>query len=313
MLNLIDLCAGTGAFSHVFEKNDKFKCVFANDLIDSSKSIYDANHTIELTKKDIHDVTVTDIPVHNILCAGFPCQPFSLAGKKEGFDDPRSNVFWKIIEIIKHHKPSIIILENVKNLVSHDNNNTFKVITQKLERENYHLKYKVLDTAKITGIPQHRERIYIFGFLNKHLYDKFDLDFPIVEKKNIANYLELEIPDKYYYTDKLKVYDTVKSDVTKHISENVLYQYRRYYVRENKSNECPTLTSNMGTGGNNLPLLKDDKGIRKLTPRETFNLQGFPSTYVLPNISDTKLYSLAGNAVSYPVIELICNKLISIL
>ena len=92
--------------------------------------------------------------------------------------------------------------------------------------------------------------------------------------------------------------------------KNVIYQYRRYYVRENKSNCCPTLTANMGGGGHNVPLLKDDKGIRKLTPRECFNLQGFPKDYLLPNISDSELYKLAGNAVSIPVIELIINKLI---
>jgi DNA (cytosine-5)-methyltransferase 1 len=107
----------------------------------------------------------------------------------------------------------------------------------------------------------------------------------------------------------LKVFPIVEKAITKHISNNVVYQLRRQYVRENKSNVCPTLTANMGTGGHNVPLIKDNKGIRKLTPRECFNLQGFPKDYKLPELSDAKLYSLAGNAVSVPVVQLIANKL----
>ena len=116
--------------------------------------------------------------------------------------------------------------------------------------------------------------------------------------------------DKYYYTNKFKVYQSVIDGVIKDISENTLYQYRRYYVRENKSNCCPTLTANMGGGGHNVPLLRDEKGVRKLTPRECFSFQGFPDTYKLPeDLSDTALYHLAGNAVSVPVVECIINKL----
>ena len=130
------------------------------------------------------------------------------------------------------------------------------------------------------------------------------------EKKQIKELLTTEeIHDKYYYTDRFKVYDAVKEGVTKSIDENVLYQYRRYYVRENKNNVCPTLTANMGGGGHNVPLLKDKKGIRRLTPRECFNLQGFPLDYKLPDISDSALYKLAGNAVSIPVVEQIAYKI----
>ena len=129
------------------------------------------------------------------------------------------------------------------------------------------------------------------------------------EKNPIYSYLEKEIDDKYYYDNRFKVFDEIKTSITKPISDNVLYQYRRFYTRENKNNCCPTLTANMGSGGHNVPLLKDKKGIRKLTPRECFNLQGFPSNYKLPELCDSKLYQLAGNAVSVPVIELIINKL----
>ena len=306
----IDLFAGTGAFTLALEKNNKFKCVFTNDMISSSKKIYELNHPKHNFKLgDLNEIDVKDIPSHNLLCGGFPCQPFSIAGEKKGFDDKRSNVFWKILEILKKHKPEIIILENVKNLKSHDKGNTYKTIENKLQDIGYHIKTSILDTNKITNIPQHRERIYIVGFLDKKKYDKFNFDFPEQEQGKIYDMLEKNINDKYYYSDRFKVFEEVEKGITKHISENVLYQYRRYYVRENKSNSCPTLTANMGGGGHNVPLLKDDKGIRKLTPRECFNLQGFPKNYKLPELCDSDLYKLAGNAVSVPVVELIVNKL----
>jgi DNA (cytosine-5)-methyltransferase 1 len=308
-MKFIDLFCGTGAFSYVLEKYG-YKCVLSNDMVKESEEIYNLNNTEKTFKlKDLNEIDVNEIPSHNILCGGFPCQPFSIAGEKKGFEDERANVFWKIIEILKFHKPDIIILENVKNLTSHDNGNTFKIIKQNLEAIGYSIKYKVLDTSNITKIPQHRERIYIVGFLDKIKYEKFNFDFDEVENEEIASFLEESVGNKYYYTDKLKVYDEIKKSVVKHITTNTIYQYRRYYVRENKSNCCPTLTANMGGGGHNVPLIKDDIGIRKLTPRECFNLQGFPKEYKLPNISDSKLYKLAGNAVSIPVVELIIKKL----
>ena len=312
-LKFIDLFAGTGAFSLALEKNDKFECVFTNDIIKSSKKIYELNHpNHKFTLEDLNKVNVDDVPTHNLLCGGFPCQPFSIAGVKKGFDDERSNVFWKIVEILKKHTPEIIILENVKNLKSHDKGNTYKIIIDQLEEIGYHIKTSILDTSKITSIPQHRERIYIVGFRDKETYDKFNFDFVEKGKKPISDFLEKNVNDKYYYTDRFKVFEEVKKGVTKNISENVLYQWRRKYVRENKSNCCPTLTANMGSGGHNVPILKDDKGIRKLTPRECFNLQGFPSDYKLPNLSDSALYKLAGNAVSVPVVDLIVDKLESV-
>ena len=308
----IDLFAGTGAFSKVLENYD-CKCVFANDIVTESKEVYTLNCPPKAFKLgDLNDIDINDIPTHDILCGGFPCQPFSIAGKRLGFDDDRSNVFWKILKIIKKHKPQIILLENVKNLLSHDNNNTFKIIQTELTKLGYNIKYKVLDTNIITAIPQHRERIYIVGFLNKNMYDKFSLNFEkVTQKINIIDLLQENVPDKYYYTDKLKVYDTINSEIKKNINTNTIYQYRRHYIRENKSNCCPTLTANMGSGGHNVPLIKDDKGIRKLTPRECFNLQGFPKTFKLPEqLSDSKLYKLAGNAVSIPVINLIVKQIL---
>jgi DNA (cytosine-5)-methyltransferase 1 len=310
---MIDLFAGTGAFSYAFHSTNKVETVFANDLLESSESIFNLNNNIKLTKQDLITVKEDEIPSFNILTGGFPCQPFSIAGSQKGFDDERSNVFWKILSIIKTHSPNIVILENVKNLQSHDNGITFKIILENLVSCGYYVKHNIINTCKVTHIPQNRERIYIVCFKDKSLFDKFNMDFDKTENINIVDLLDQDVPDKYYYTDKSAIYNELKQNVVSHIKNNTIYQYRRYYVRENKTSVCPTLTANMGTGGHNVPIILDDKGIRKLTPRECFNLQGFPKDYKLPVLSDSKLYSLAGNAVSIPVVTLIANRIAELL
>ena len=307
---MIDLFAGTGAFTLAFESTKAVSIVFGNDMVEHSKLIYDANFSHKLTLKNLHDIKVEYIPPHDILTGGFPCQPFSIAGLQEGFSDERSNAFWKIVSIIDHHHPLCVVLENVKNLFGHDDNRTFQTIKQNLEQRGYHVCYKVLNTAAITGIPQHRERIYMICTKSKDVFSKLTLDFPAIAKRPISDFIEPDVHPKYYYTDKSKTWDLVKACVVK---KGTIYQYRRMYVRENKSGECPTLTASMGTGGHNVPLIIDEIGIRKLTPRECFNLQGFPRSYQLPALSDLNLYKLAGNAVSVPVVTLIANRLISLL
>ena len=333
-LQMIDLFAGTGAFTYAFEETNHVQCVFANDFVEPSQKIYNTNYQTRpatlsptelvvkesgsppcqhtLTLKDIHDINVHDIPAHDILTGGFSCQPFSIAGKREGFHDARSNVFWKIMEIVDHHQPKCIILENVKNLVTHDEGRTFETIQKNITDRGYYIKSKILDTAKITGVPQHRERIYLVCLKSKEMYDEFSLDFDEKPNPPISSILETRpIEDKYYYTERSSTWPLVKEAVVK---KDTVYQYRRVYVRENMSNLCPTLTANMGTGGHNVPLILDDKGIRKLTPRECFRLQGFPDTYQFPEkMSDANLYKLAGNAVSVPVVRLIAQRLLPLL
>ena len=308
-LKMIDLCAGTGAFSYAFQSTGKVDVVFANDIEPSSKTIYDLNFNHKLTLGDLCELDVKSIPSHDILTAGFSCQPFSIAGKRLGFDDPRSNVFWKIMEIVKYHQPKCVVFENVKNLASHDNGDTLKTIVNSIKNENYKVSYKVLNTSDITPIPHHRERIYIVCLKSD---DEFEFDFDKVNKLPITNMLLDSVHQKYYYSNsENKIHKMVKESVVK---KDTVYQFRRVYVRENKSNECPTLTANMGTGGHNVPLVLDSVGARKLTPKECFNFQGFPQDYKLPSkLCDSKLYKLAGNAVSVPVVKLIADKLVFVL
>lgn len=292
----------------------------------------------------------------DVLNGGFPCQAFSIAGEQKGFEDERGNLFLNIIDLIeqlgkKFYKPRVLFLENVKNLKSHDKGRTYQVIKSKLEEAGYTIFEKVLNTMEYSELPQNRERIYIIGFLNKNDSDKFTLfDDKNIEKlkkkiskenrineiKKIIDYnLSKKDNEKYYYTkEKYPKYfmsdDDFKlsgRDIKINLDEQIdefyeFYQCRRgMYVRKNKSGVCPTLTANMGTGGHNVPLIKVKDGIRKLTPKETFKLQGFPvdDGYKLPtkingkNYPDSQLYKQAGNAVSVPVITMLANEILNIL
>lgn len=249
----------------------------------------------------------------DILCAGFPCQAFSIAGYQKGFEDTRGTLFFEIITITKAHKPKVIFLENVKNLKNHDKGRTFQVIKQSLEGLGYFVYDEILNSATHANIPQNRERIFIVAFHKKQVknYQDFTFPKPIKLTKTIHDCLDsIKQDDIFYYTPKSQYYQWLKESV---IKKDTIYQLRRIYVRENKSNLCPTLTANMGTGGHNVPIIKDNFGIRKLTPRECFNFQGYPKTFKLPDLPNSKLYTQAGNSITLPLVKRIAKEILSVL
>ncbi len=305
--NTIDLFAGVGGIRKGFEEAG-FKTVFANDFEEKCKDTYDLNFKdYKLIVEDIRKIGIDDLPEFDFLLGGFPCQAFSIAGYRQGFKDEknRGNLFFDIARIIESTNPEGFMLENVKNLKSHDGGNTFKVIEKTLKDLGYHIKAKVLNTMEYGNVPQNRERIYIVGFKDEDYHRKFEFPDKVKLTKKVTDLLEKNVSEKYYYNGK-PLYENLKNDVTE---TNKVYQWRRKYVRENKSGVCPTLTANMGMGGHNVPIIKDRKGIRKLTPLECFRIQGFPEDYVLPNISDSALYKQAGNSVSVPVVEAVAKKM----
>lgn len=332
-------------FQHKLLQGD-IKLVLHPELAESEeqKQYYEGLHEIILKE-----------PI-DILNGGFPCQAFSIAGEQKGFEDERGNLFLNIIDLIKmldkkFYKPRVLFLENVKNLQAHDKGRTYKVIKEKLEECGYKIFEKVLNTMEYSNLPQNRERIYIIGLANEkdiELFNIFNKDVlsklyknktseeRVSDIKEIINYdLTKENAEKYYYTKvKYPNYFISSDEFEKSNKENRInldeqidemyqfYQCRRgMYVRKNKSGVCPTLTANMGTGGHNVPLIKVKDGIRKLTPTETFKLQGFPvgNGYNLPQefngkkYPDSQLYKQAGNAVSVPVITVLSEEILKIL
>jgi DNA (cytosine-5)-methyltransferase 1 len=311
----IDLFAGIGGFRLAMQ-NVGGKCVYTSEWNTDAQKTYRANFG-EVPFGDItKDKIKSYIPDNfDVLCAGFPCQAFSIAGYQKGFADTRGTLFFDIEQVIEKHKPKVVFLENVKNLVSHDNGNTFKVIIDTLENKHgYKVYFKVLNSMKHGNVPQNRERIFIVAFDPKQVknYDKFSFPDEIKLTKTIHDFLEKgKQADNLYYKKEHQYYPELEKSM---ISQDTVYQWRRVYARENKSNVCPTLTANMGAGGHNVPLIKDDFGLRKLTPKECFAFQGYPTDkYILPNIANSKLYMQAGNSVTTTLIERISNEIIKVL
>ena len=306
-----DLFAGVGGIRLGFERAG-FKTVFANDNNKNCKLTYDLNFKEpELLVKDIRKIYIKEMPDFDVLLGGFPCQAFSIAGNQGGFKDEESggNLFFKIAQILRIKKPQAFMLENVKNLKSHYKGHTFKVIKNTLEKLGYHIKAEVLNSMTHGNIPQNRERIFIVGFLDKDKAEAFEFPKEIPLTKSFKEFILSKTEDKYYYNDK-PLYEKIKNDVN---SEEMVYQWRRRYIRANKRGVVPTLTANMGTGGHNVPIVRNGIGIRKLTPQECFWLQGFPKNFKLPGIADSYLYHQAGNSVTVPVVERVAQNIMLVM
>jgi len=313
-VNIADFFAGVGGIRLGFENaSTRYKCTFTNEIDKYAIRTYEKNFPDQkVNSVSIVDLDTQDIPAFDVFMGGFPCQPFSIAGHRKGFDDDRGNLFTHIARILDAKRPKALFLENVKNLKGHDKGRTLQVISETLNDLGYTFRYKVLNSAKHGNIPQNRERIFIVGFLNEKEAKRFRFPAEIELVKGISDCLENTVLRKYYYTDDSKIYPVLQENITETASENVVYQFRRHYVRKNKSGVCPTLTANMGGGGHNVPIILDDTGrIRKLTPRECFNFQGFPNDFKLPtNSSDTQLYKQAGNSVTVTVIKRIARNIL---
>lgn len=304
--------SGVGGIELGFEQTGEFRVVYANEFDKNARITYAENYPdINLDGRDIHNVDPNEIPDCDVIMGGFPCQAFSIAGYRKGFEDERGDLFFEMLKMIKVKKPKIVFVENVKNLVSHDHGNTFKVIREALALNGYYLKWKVLNGKDYGNVPQNRERIYLLGFSDKRDYDKFEFPKPIKLTTSLKDVIDFhaKVDDKYYYKKgKQPFYDKLVPVIN---SQDTVYQWRRQYVRENKSGVIPTLTANMGTGGHNVPLiLTDSEEIRKLTPKETFNAQGYPKEFKLPDIANGQLYKQAGNSVVVPVINRIANNIV---
>lgn len=315
-LRLASFFAGVGGIDIGFERTGMFSTVYANEIDEYPVKTFEKNFSLKVDNRDIHDVKSSDVPDTDVIAGGFPCQAFSIAGYRQGFDDEkgRGTLFFELMRIVKDKKPDIVFLENVKNLVGHDKGNTFKVILEELDKSGYHTKHKVLNAMDYGNTPQNRERIYIVAFKDEDSYNRFDFPEKIELTKSLKDVIDFDnqVDEKYYYTPGKyanNLYEKLKADMDE---EDAIYQWRRQYVRKNKSGVVPTLTANMGTGGHNVPLVLTKHGIRKITPHEAFNVQGFPTDFKLPtDMVDSRLYKQAGNSVCVDVIYRIAQNILT--
>lgn len=310
----IDLFAGIGGFRIALQSLGG-KCVFSSEWDANAQKTYFYNFG-EIPYGDITKESIKNcIPDgFDVLCAGFPCQAFSIAGYRKGFEDTRGTLFFDVAEIIKRKRPKAVFLENVKNLYTHDNGKTFAVIKATLEELGYVVYHKVMNSMEYANVPQNRERIFIVCFDPNQVQNHHQFSFPERTEltHTIHDCIDPEINDKaLFYGAKFIHYEELKRDM---VSMDTIYQWRRQYVRENKSNVCPTLTANMGTGGHNVPLILTKYGIRKLSPKECINFQGYPKEYQFPtSIANSAKYKQAGNSVVVPLITKVCQNIISII
>lgn len=312
-LKIASFFAGVGGIELGFKEAGFSEPVYANEYDKNAIKTYEKNFMCKVDDRNICDVLPSDIKDNiDIIMGGFPCQAFSIAGYRKGFEDTRGTMFFEMMRFIKEKKPSIVFAENVKNLVTHDKGNTFRVILNELKDEQYYIKYKIMNAMEYGNTPQNRERIYIVAFKDKSVYDAFRFPEKIERFRTLKDIIDFENDkdDKYYYYEgkyKGNIYQKLNEAMD---DSEAIYQWRRKYVRKNQSNVVPTLTANQGEGGHNVCLIRTKDGrIRKMTPKECFNAQGFPEEFILPEIADSKLYKQAGNSVCVEVIKRIAEQL----
>lgn len=317
MIKFIDLFCGLGGFRIAFESFG-CKCVFSSDIDKYACQTYKMNFG-ELPFGDITKIKNKDIPEHDILCAGFPCQPFSIAGKRLGFDDTRGTLFFEVLRILKGKRPKAFFLENVGGICSHDNGKTIEVILNSLKEIEYIPFFKVIN-AKDVGFPQNRARWYCVGFDKKQFNNiSQDYEFPFPKKQKIKytidDLLENSVSQDY------EISQICKNNILTHLEKfktsdryDAKFPLIANEIRKSKCNfRCdgisPCLTAKMGTGGNNIPVLVSQN--RKLSERECLRLMGYPDSYkIIENYHQS--YKQIGNSVVVPIIKNIAQELLKI-
>ena len=306
----IDLFAGIGGIRMAYQRLGG-KCVFTSEWNNYAKKTYDANFG-KVPFGDITQFTESQIPHHDILLAGFPCQPFSIAGvskknalgRAHGFlDETQGTLFFDVARIIKHKRPKTFMLENVKNLVSHDKGNTFRVISNTLKELGYSIHFKVLDGKHF--VPQHRERIIIVGFDRKIFGGKEHFEFPVMPEptKFMRTILEPGVDPKYTLTDKLWEY--LQNYAAKHREKGNGFGFGL----ADFDGVSRTISARYYKDGSEILIPQMEKNPRRLTPRECARLQGFPDEFVIP-VSDMQAYKQFGNSVTVPLIQAVGQNLV---
>jgi len=305
-IKFIDLFAGIGGIRIAFEHAGA-ECVFSSEWNKFAQQTYEKNFG-EVPIGDIREVQASNIPDFDILCAGFPCQPFSIAGvskklslnKPHGFEDKtQGTLFYEILRILKERKPAAFFLENVKNLEGHDKGKTFTVIRESLLEAGYSFNYKVINAKSL--VPQNRERIFMVGFRDP----KIGFTFPDIpeRKPRMKDILEEDVPDKYTLTDHLWEY------LQGHAEKHRLRGNGFGFGLVDLSNHCRTLSARYYKDGSEILIPQEGKNPRRLTPRECARIQGYPDSFEIP-VSDTQAYKQFGNSVAVPLVEILAKEVV---
>lgn len=299
--------AGIGGIDLAFEQAG-CQVVWANEIDKYACKTYRLNFGEDyLVEDDIKNVSTKDIPQFDILTAGFPCQAFSSVGLLKGFDDPRGNLFFEVIRVVKDIKPRVVFLENVANLLKHDEGNTFNIIKAMLEELGYNVLFQVMNVKEYGNLPQQRNRIYIVAFRFKKNLAKFKYPGMIPLTRTAFDLYDKERQDDKYYLDGHRMWDKMMEYMTE---RNRVYRFTDWGLSRSREGICPTLLAAMGSRFERIPFFYDDYSVRLMTPRECARMQGFPEDYILPETNEKQVYKQIGNSVAVPVVYRIAQNIV---
>ena len=304
------LFSGIGGIDLGFEQAG-FEIAWANDMDPAACKTYRHNFpNAHLIEGDVCDVDPRALPDIDVLVAGFPCQPFSIMGYRRGFKDPRGNLFFEISRFIDVKRPRVVFLENVQNLMEHDNGKTFLVIYNTLAQFGYSVKYKVINATDV-NIPQNRARIFIVAFLDIEDCDRFAFPEALILEATIEDILDRSVrhDDIYYYGSSSRYFKELDAKI---VDKTGIYRIDDSGAAMRKWVICPTLKANMGTYPDRVPIIRDDFGIRKLTPMECLLFQGFPPNYAFKGVSLMSAYKQCGNTVCVPVVRHLAENILRV-
>lgn len=312
MGTVISMFAGIGGICLGFRQAG-FSVAWANERDHAACLTYRHNiKDVHLLEADIRSVSCDEIPNADVLTAGFPCQSFSASGAQRGFNDERGKLFFEVIRIANEIKPRILFLENVENLVEHDNGRTFQVVYSSLAGLGYYIRYQVMPSHEYSGIPQTRRRIYIVAFLDLNMCEKFQFPLPMSLTTNVSDWIKIseKAPDIYYF----QYGDPFDEYVIRTVTDfGFIYRIFDKKITKLKNRKCPTLTASM-TSKYNAAALRDIFGVRRMTLHEALMFQGFPKDYYFPaSITMEEAYKQIGNSVTVPVIQRIAERIQDVL
>lgn len=306
-LTVGSMFAGMGGICFAFKQNG-CQLVWANEIDKYACETYRLNFGDEyLVEGDIQIIDTKDVPMFEILTAGFPCQTFSSVGLLQGFNDPRGNLFFETARVINTVKPKVVFLENVANLVKHDDGKTFEVILRTLEDLGYHTIFKTMNAKEYGNIPQQRNRIYVVAFRYKENLNKFIFPDKIPLTITAFDLFDKDKQDEKYYMYGHRMWDKMMEYMT---DRDRVYRFTDWGISRGMHGICPTLLASMGSRFERIPFFYDYYSVRTMTPRECARMQGFPEDYILPKENEKQVYKQIGNAVCIPVVERIVKNII---